>query len=338
VIVPTCNRKQQLRRCLDSLSRQTVGRYEVIVVDDASQDGTGQMVREFAAAHRSCQWIWLENPEHQGANPSRNRGIRHARGQWLAFTDDDCVADPDWLERLLVAFDHPNVAAVTGMVENIAPTNLFELALKGTQRVAGGREATRLVGCNLCLRRGPLLEFLFDEDRAAAAAGGSHTVDMRVSGRGDEEGLFLKLRAAGYQLRMAPGARVVHGHRYSAGSFFKQAFLGGRSAARLVYKYYLPPRLDLLPFLLGYLTLPVAVWNSAYAWLPALLLTAGLLAIAYNEWFRKGKTLLETLVTFPLMIAYYHVRLAAYVLESLRLRFSSHNLRRERLPCANRLA
>ena len=207
-----------------------------------------------------------------------------------------------------------------------------ELFLKATpHRVAGPGKAHRLVGGNMCVRRDLLLRYKMDEDRAAPATNADGTIGVTSSGRGDEEGLYLMLRAAGYEQRAVPDAVVLHEHRYTRRSFFKQAFRGGRSAARLVYKYYLPPRLDLLPFMLSYLTFPLIILHHWLVAVPAFFFAGALAAILYNDLFRKGKTIGETARSFPILLTYYHVRLVGYVIEAVRLRLGMHDLTRRRL-------
>ena len=316
VIIPTCNRRALIERCLEALTRQTHPHFEVIVIDDHSTDTTSDFLSTFAVKHPGFALRTLRNDRNLGANPSRNRGIRESRGAFVAFLDSDCIAEPDWLERLVRGFSSDRVAAVTGRVDDPPPGNIFELTLKGTHRVHGSGSANRLVAGNMCVRRDPLLRFMLDEDRASPISG---EPDLSVSGRGDEEGLFLSLRAAGYQQRVVPDAIVYHDHHYSARSFFKQAFRGGGSAARLVYKYHLPPRLDLLPFILAYVTIPLAAWHEWLAAVPACFFVAALLAITYNDIRRKGKTVVETMKSFPTLIVYYHLRLCGYALETARL-------------------
>jgi glycosyltransferase involved in cell wall biosynthesis len=334
VVIPTCNRRAVLERCLEALANQTYSNYEVIVVDDGSSDDTPQFLVRFVAEHPDVQVRCLRNEPNSGANPSRNRGIRESKGVLVAFEDDDCIAQPDWLERLVCAFSSNKVAAVVGLVISPKPTNIFELALKGTQRVPGPGPANRLVGCNMCVRRTHLIEFFLDEDRATQARNPNGSVDMRVSGRGDEEGLYLMLCAAGYEIQTVPDAIVLHEHYYTGRSMFRQALRGGRSAARLVYKFYLPTRLDLLPFILSYSTMPLIF---VYQWLviiPAFFFAAALAAITYNDLYRKGKTISETIRSFHVLLAYYHVRLFGYVMEAVRLRMLKNNISRLRLQSA----
>jgi signal transduction histidine kinase len=96
----------------------------------------------------------------------------------------------------------------------------------------------------------------------------------------------------------------------------------------LVYKYYLPPRLDLLPFLLTYLTLPLLLVSSWLVAVPLSFFLGALAAIIYNDLVRKGKTPWETVRSFPVLLIYYHLRLVGYVWETVRLRVLRNDLQR----------
>jgi glycosyltransferase involved in cell wall biosynthesis len=314
------------------MARQTYDRYEVIVVDDGSSDNTSEFLGRFAADHPDMALRWVRSEARVGANPSRNRGVRESRGEFVAFVDDDCIAAPDWLERLMSGFVADNVAAVTGRVDDPEPANIYELTLKGTHRVHGCVRATRLVAGNMCVRRDLLLEYGLDEDRAKVSS------DVAVSGRGDEEGLYLMLKAAGYEQRVVHDAAVLHEHGCSRRTFFGQAYRSGGSAARLGYKYHLPPRIELVPLLLAYFLLPLW-WFGLLGLLPSTLAGALFLAaIVYNDLFRKKKTAWETLITFPLLLTYYHMRLAGYVVQYVRLWVGLDKIERVRLQTFNRLS
>ena len=331
VVIPTCNRREILSRCLAALARQTYRCFEVIVVDDYSSDGTDQMLEDMTRQHGELVLRVLRNESHAGANPSRNRGVAAAEGDLVAFLDSDCVPEPSWLENMISAFKDERVAAVSGRVVEPPPQNIYELTFKGTNRLHRAGAAHRLVAGNLCVRRSILRRYRLDEDRADPAKDSQGKPDTAVSGRGDEEGLYLMLRAAGHVMLIVPEAVVLHVHPLTRRSFYRQAFRGGKAAARLVYKYCQPPRLDLLPFLLAYLSLPLGLIHAGALGISGFFFAGGLAALAYNDLFRKGKTIAETLRSFPTLLLYYHVRLAAYVLESLRLRLTRHDLRRVRL-------
>jgi len=115
VIIPTYNRADDLVKCLAALAQQTVApqTFEILVVDNASTDHTATVVQTFAEAHPElCVRYVVES--RQGAGYARNRALMETQGSVLCFLDDDAVANPAWLERLLVGFVDPSVGCVGG--------------------------------------------------------------------------------------------------------------------------------------------------------------------------------------------------------------------------------
>jgi hypothetical protein len=99
VVVPTHNRRRLLGRALASVVRQRDVDLEVVVVDDGSADGTGEVVA--GLGDRRVRLV--RHPRPQGVSAARNRGIAEARGAWVAFLDDDDLWAPDKLARQLAA-------------------------------------------------------------------------------------------------------------------------------------------------------------------------------------------------------------------------------------------
>ena len=103
VIVPTCHRNDLLAKCLDCLAPGAQPlppeQYEVIVTDDGSRSTAEQMVREHYPWAR-----WVAGPR-RGPAANRNHGTTFARGEWLAFTDDDCLPSPGWLQAFVAAIE-----------------------------------------------------------------------------------------------------------------------------------------------------------------------------------------------------------------------------------------
>jgi glycosyltransferase involved in cell wall biosynthesis len=116
VLLPTYNRCRVLRAALGSVLEQRTGdafTYEVLVVDDGSTDETRQVVAEMAAA--APVPVRYLRADGEGVGTARNRGIRAARGDWIAFTDDDQVVEPDWLAELMAAARRTGADAVGGI-------------------------------------------------------------------------------------------------------------------------------------------------------------------------------------------------------------------------------
>jgi GT2 family glycosyltransferase len=167
VVVPTCGRAELLERCLAALERQSLPRaaYEIIVADDSRL--------------------------RSGPAAARNRGWRRARAPIVAFTDDDTVADPQWLEHGLQAMTD-GVHAATGRTVMPIPERPTDY-----ERDAQGLERAEFVTAN-CFVRKCVLERLdgFDEG-------------FRLAWREDSD-LHFRLLRLGARLTHAPRAVVVH--------------------------------------------------------------------------------------------------------------------------------
>ena len=111
VVVITLNRAEWLKDTLDSLVRQTRQPDEVIVVDNGSQDNTEGVVSSFANKLN----VKYVSEKTRGIPYARNTGVRNATGDIVAFIDDDCIADENWLKYIQIPFfKDPNVGSVGG--------------------------------------------------------------------------------------------------------------------------------------------------------------------------------------------------------------------------------
>jgi glycosyltransferase involved in cell wall biosynthesis len=109
VVVPFFNAEKFIERCAQALLTQTLppDRYEILMVDNNSQDSSASIVRRFDR-------VRLLQEAEQGSYAARNRGIDAARGEIVAFTDPDCVPRKDWLEQIGRAMAQPHTALVLG--------------------------------------------------------------------------------------------------------------------------------------------------------------------------------------------------------------------------------
>jgi len=134
VVVCTYNRARLLAEALASLVRQQTGdrfQYEVLVVDNGSTDETPQVVAEAArlpaaaggrsSGPQSVRWVREPRP---GVAAARNCGVGNARGRWIAFFDDDQIAEPDWLAHLVEVARRTGAACVGGTVRLQLPDSV----------------------------------------------------------------------------------------------------------------------------------------------------------------------------------------------------------------------
>lgn len=117
-IICTHNREEYLGAAIDSLLAQTLDRYEIIVIDNASTDRTAAIAQQRVniAAHsatQSAQVHYFHEPT-LGLSVARNRGAQEAQGEILAYLDDDAEASDGWLAALLAVFDGDGDVAIAG--------------------------------------------------------------------------------------------------------------------------------------------------------------------------------------------------------------------------------
>ena len=91
VIIPTFNRKKTLGRAIQSVSDQSLSPFEILIIDDGSNDGTKEWIKE---SFQDIKYIYQDN---QGVSSARNKGIKYAYGDWVAFLD----SDDEWLPNKL---------------------------------------------------------------------------------------------------------------------------------------------------------------------------------------------------------------------------------------------
>ena len=212
VAICTRERPEQLARTLAAVARLADAGHRILVVDNApNTTRTREVVARFPGVCYVCEPI-------PGLNVARNRAMREATTDLVAFTDDDAVPEPEWLDALIANFSDPRVQCATGLTLPIEletdAQELFEdvtpFARGFRRRIFDGQhdnpvEVGRVgAGANMALRRevgdlvGP-----FDE----RLDGGTPT----RSG-GDHE-MFVRILAAGYQIAYDHAAVSWHQHR-----------------------------------------------------------------------------------------------------------------------------
>jgi glycosyltransferase involved in cell wall biosynthesis len=311
IVICSLNGADGVQRCLDTLAAQKTGtKFEVIVVDDGSTDATSEVARRSGAT-------LIRHETNRGLAASRNAGIRSARAEIVAFLDDDCEADPQWVENLLAAYG-PATVGVGGDVRPLvdgryfagfldrnnplAPLELeishstalhYRLWLYMRTQVAigvptGRRAVNSLVGANMSFRRQPLEDVgYFDE---------------RFTFGGEELDLCWRLhdRFPDSVLIVEPAAVVWHRFRPGLRDTLRRGRAYGRGSARLFRKW---PHLNPTVFPSPLVELALLAGAVRWRWL----LAAALLwpSAAYPNTIRQA---LRQRTPTPLLDAY--VRLA----------------------------
>lgn len=109
VVIPTYNRTQQTIAAIESVVAQTYPHFEIIVVDDGSTDGSGEVIQRFIGQRTNgSHRILFLRQFNQGASIARNAGIARAQGDYIAFLDSDDVWVPEKLEWQVRAFEQLN--------------------------------------------------------------------------------------------------------------------------------------------------------------------------------------------------------------------------------------
>ena len=98
VIIPVYNTESYLRKCLDSIVNQTYRDLEIIIIDDGSTDGSGEICDEYRITDSRIRVLHTEN---HGLSCARNRGLDEAKCEWIGFVDSDDWIEPDMYEVLL---------------------------------------------------------------------------------------------------------------------------------------------------------------------------------------------------------------------------------------------
>jgi GT2 family glycosyltransferase len=201
VVINTLDRADQLERTLESLAQLRYPAFEVVVVHGPCRDRTEAVLARFAAAIRiaACAQANLAL--------SRNIGVAMARGDVVAFLDDDAIPEPDWLDRLAPAFADPSVGGAGGFIRDRDGVRFQHRAIVA-DRLGEAESLAALpaelqlgryfspTGTNVALRREALLAIGgFDEEYAYFL---------------DETDVNLRLTDAGWRLVSVPEAEVHH--------------------------------------------------------------------------------------------------------------------------------
>jgi len=217
VIIPTYNRKFKLKACLDSLFSQTYPKeaFEVIVIDDCSNDGTKDMLEVLTKINSSLRYFIQS---HKGPAAARNLGIKHARAEIIGFTDSDCILNNGWVKGMVQAHSlEKDIAAIGGVTEvdrhNIKAQVSQSLSDGAIETKIGGKSETIFFPtCNVSFKR----EYL--------VSGFNELFPLPA---GEDLDFFWRLFKKGGRLSYKKDIGVFHDCHTDLSSFLKQAYMYG---------------------------------------------------------------------------------------------------------------
>ena len=221
IIIPTYNRPKQLASCLESLSQLDYpqDRFEVIAIDDGSDNPLDMVVAPFENSLN----LKLIRQENAGPAAARNHAAQHAKGKYLAFTDDDCRPATNWLQALENCFTATPDRIVGGQTVNALLDNPFSTTSQniismGYAHYNAIPDRARFFASN---------NMVIPAQRFRELGG------FNESFKTSEDREFCdRWLHQGYEMTYAPEVVIYHAHPMTLRSFWKQHFSYGRGAFR----------------------------------------------------------------------------------------------------------
>lgn len=234
VVVATHERPERLATCLTSLCLQAYPDFEVIVVDNAPKSAaTRELVESWKGRDGRVRYV---REDEQGLGAAHNGGVAVARGDVIAFTDDDVIADRHWLAEMVLPFvEDPRVGGATGLILPAELTTPPQLMLEAHGRFNKGftprrfdlgedRPADRLFPFTAG-RLGSGANMAFDAAHLRAIGGFDPALGTGTKARGgDDLDAIFRLVDSGRALAYRPGAIVWHHHRREMEALARQAY------------------------------------------------------------------------------------------------------------------
>ena len=286
VVVCTYNRSENLKNCLASIFMQTYRNYEIVIIDDHSQDRTTDLLKDYCNAYPQLRVH--RNDQNKGISYSRNKAVSISANEIIAFLDDDCIADENWLTELARPFEDQRVVVVGGLIKDPDPVNLAMVAARGHyKRFTEEGPCDSLPGgaANLAVRK-------------------TFYLNNPITDKALEDWeLCQKAIETNQVVYNCPKAIVVHKHFHNLRTLFRQRYRYGigQTWFRKKYKPF-PINLKTVILLLALALLPMIFFRQLFLFIFFLISFILLIIIFYKD-FRKGeKTISQAIVSLPIFI------------------------------------
>ena len=283
VVVVSHNEEKNIGDCLDSVISLGYPKelHEIIVVD-SSLDETKQIVSRYPK-------VKLVDSSTSNLAVKRNIGFQQARGEYIAFTDADCIVDHKWISEFVKGYVHKDVKAVGGSILDKRITNIWELSDKGHDFVATAEgNVSYIVGCNMSFDSNVLRKYMFNDELKY----------------GYEEALLCDyLIDDGYKIYYRPQAVVYHKHRSNLIGSLRRKYLLGMSSIwyRKKQNMFIMFKRHFI-FLNALFLIPFFVMNKLFLYLSLVLFLVFSLSLLRDEIIFNKKSIKEIIITFPFLI------------------------------------
>lgn len=236
VVICTFNRAEVLQECLASFTNQTAesSLFEVLVINNNSSDDTQKMAEQFAQSYNNFRVLIEEN---QGLSCARNRGYKQAKGEWVAYVDDDARATNGYIERLAYIVEQYKFDCVGGPCTPLyhqrkpkwCKDYYYQISDKTVNSI-GLIETMYIAGYNFVINK-----------NALTSLGGFNT-SIGMSGRkiayGEETRVQVDLRLSGGKIYFDPELIVLHyiaNYKLNMVWFLKSSFANGRDSWQTIH-------------------------------------------------------------------------------------------------------
>ncbi len=282
IIIPTYNRPEKLTNCLQSLTKLNYKKdnFEVIIVDDGSTTSYESTVTPFQK-QLNIKFIRQDN---SGPGNARNRGVTEAKGQYLAFTDDDCQPAPNWLSAFADAFRQYPYCLLGGHTINQLNDNIYSSASQQlidylySYYNKDPHQATFFTGNNFAISK-----HLFEKI-------GGFDITFYL-GAGEDREFCDRTLNQGYQMIYIKQAIIYHAHQLTFSKYMKQHFNYGRGAFMFhqirAKKNLVKIQVEPISFYFSLLTYPLKYYSGQFKLFLVFLLLASQIANTFGFFFEK---------------------------------------------------
>jgi len=244
VVIAVYNAERTMAKCLKSIIAQNYpfDKYEIITVDDSSDDDTPKKIKSLMKKHDCIKYIRIP---HSGYSMAEKIGMKMAKGDLIFLTNSDCYVPKNWFRRLMDGFDSEDIGGVGGGIKHVGDCYHFSWGrLYENKKI----QVYALAAFNSCFRRDVISKIGFIDEKTQA----------------EDVDLSLRVIMDGYKLIRDPFVLVEHDHPlHSSTNMIKKNFYYAKSLVSTLKKHNYPPF-----FSLRFLLMSVAIFIFPFILFP----------------------------------------------------------------------